>query len=67
MRMIKIFFLFMTISFSQGFLQTSGKEIVEGNGEPILLRGFGLGGWLVPEGICLSIEGGLKVLSHLRK
>ena len=51
MRMINIFFLFMTISYSQGFLQTSGKEIVEGNGEPILLRGFGLGGWLVPEGI----------------
>ena len=43
MRMIKIF-SFMTISFSQGFLHTSGKEIVEGNGEPILLRGFG---WVV--------------------
>ena len=28
-------------------------EIVEGNGEPILLRGFGLGGWLVPEGYML--------------
>ena len=50
----------MTISYSQGFLQTSGKEIVEGNGEPILLRGFGLGGWLVPEGYMLINRGWIE-------
>ena len=60
MRMIKIFFLLLTISFSQGFLHTSGKEIVEGNGEPILLRGFGLGGWLVPEGYMLINRGWIE-------
>ena len=37
----------------QGFLHVEDGQIVEGNGEPILLRGFGLGGWLVPEGYML--------------
>ena len=37
----------------EGFLHNVDGEIVEGNGEPILLRGFGLGGWLVPEGYML--------------
>ena len=53
MRLIKIFLILSSLSFSQGFLHTEGKEIVEGNGDPILLRGFGLGGWLVPEGYML--------------
>jgi endoglucanase len=53
MRIIKIFLILYSMPFSQGFLHTDGKEIVEGNGEPILLKGFGLGGWLVPEGYML--------------
>jgi len=53
MRLIKIVLILSGLSFSQGFLHTEGKEIVEANGEPILLRGFGLGGWLVPEGYML--------------
>ena len=53
MRLIKIFLILSSLLFSQGFLHTEGKEIVEGNGDPILLRGFGLGGWLVPEGYML--------------
>ena len=52
MRII-ISFLMISLSFSQGFLHNVDGEIVEGNGEPILLRGFGLGGWLVPEGYML--------------
>jgi len=54
------FFIFSCFSFSQGFLHTDGKEIVEGNGEPILLRGFGLGGWLVPEGYMLINRGWIE-------
>ena len=42
-----------SILFGQGFLRTEGPEIVDGNGDPILLRGVGLGGWLVPEGYML--------------
>ena len=53
MRIITTFFLMTSLSFSQGFLHNVDGEIVEGNGEPILLRGFGLGGWLVPEGYML--------------
>ena len=33
------------------FLTTSGSSIVNGNGENVLLRGVGLGGWMVQEGI----------------
>ena len=53
MRIITIFFITSCLTFSQGFLHNVNGEIVEGNGEPILLRGFGLGGWLVPEGYML--------------
>ena len=34
-------------------MQVEDGQIVEGNGNPILLKGFGLGGWLVPEGYML--------------
>ncbi len=53
MRLIVASFLITCLSFSQGFLHNSNGEVVDGNGEPILLRGFGLGGWLVPEGYML--------------
>ncbi|QQS35842.1 MAG: cellulase family glycosylhydrolase [Ignavibacteriales bacterium] len=44
-------------SYPQGFLKASGKKIVKGNGDEILLRGIGLGGWLVPEGYMLQTSG----------
>lgn len=39
---------------SQNFLKTSGKNIIDINGQEILLRGIGLGGWLVPEGYMIQ-------------
>ncbi len=42
---------------SQAYLKTQGREIVDSNGQKILLRGFGLGGWLVQEGYQLHIPG----------
>lgn len=33
-----------------GFLLASGREIINGKGEPILLSGWGLGNWLLCEG-----------------
>lgn len=33
-----------------GFIKRQGQSIVNGHGEKILLRGVGLGGWLLPEG-----------------
>ena len=40
---------------SQGFLHVENGEIVDGSGNPVLLKGLGLGGWLVPEGYMLNI------------
>jgi aryl-phospho-beta-D-glucosidase BglC (GH1 family) len=57
-RIIKVF-LIMAI-FSQAgfaFLKTQGTQIVDSTGTPIILRGYGLGGWLVPEGYMLHIPG----------
>jgi len=52
---IFLFFLIGSASlFSQGFLKTSGIKIVDGNGQNVLLRGIGLGGWLLPEGYMLQ-------------
>jgi len=35
--------------FGQGFLRTDGKKIVNEKGENVLLRGIGLGGWMLQE------------------
>lgn len=39
-----------------GFFRASGKEIVNGSGDPVVIKGVGLGGWLVPEGYMLKIH-----------
>ncbi len=52
-----LIFLLADSSYTQGFLKTSGKKIIKGNGDEILLRGIGLGGWLVPEGYMLQTSG----------
>jgi hypothetical protein len=41
---------------SQQYLKTAGKKIVNENGENILLRGMGLGGWMLQEGYMLRIN-----------
>lgn len=48
--------LFLTQT-SDAFLKTQGQQIVNANGVPVMLRGYGLGGWLVPEGYMLKIPG----------
>ncbi len=35
---------------SQGFLHRDNKKIVDGNGQEVILRGMGLGGWMLQEG-----------------
>ena len=42
---------------AQHFLSTSGKTIVNENQDTILLRGMGLGGWMVQEGYMLQTAG----------
>lgn len=38
----------------QGFLQTDGQAIVNENGDTVILRGMGLGGWMLQEGYMLQ-------------
>ena len=39
---------------SQGYLRAEGKIIVDGQGDTVLLRGMGLGGWMLQEGYMLQ-------------
>lgn len=39
-----------------GFLRASGTRIVDGQGKEVLLRGMGLGGWMLQEGYMLGIR-----------
>jgi hypothetical protein len=41
---------------SQGFLKVSGKEIVNDDGDTVLLRGIGLGGWMLQEPYMLQLS-----------
>src|SRR5579863_860669 len=50
-----LFFLFQQI-YGQQFLKADGKKIVNAKGENILLRGVGLGGWMVQEGYMLRLQ-----------
>jgi endoglucanase len=49
-----VLILCASCGFSQGFLHASGIQILDGTGNEILLRGMGLGGWLVPEGYMIG-------------
>ncbi len=53
---ICLLFLILTQE-SFAFLKVSGRDILDNQGQKILLRGMGLGGWLVPEGYQLHIPG----------
>jgi endoglucanase len=41
-------------AFSQGYLHQDGQRIKDGDNNEILLRGLGLGGWMVQEGYMLQ-------------
>ncbi|RAV98731.1 cellulase family glycosylhydrolase [Pseudochryseolinea flava] len=41
----------------QGFLKANGKIIVNEKGEKVILRGMGLGGWMLQEGYMLRVHG----------
>ncbi|MBE0680251.1 MAG: cellulase family glycosylhydrolase [Bacteroidales bacterium] len=42
---------------SPGFLKADGRHIVNGEGEFVLLRGIGLGGWMLQEHYMLKLSG----------
>ncbi len=41
---------YFNTSFSQSFLKTSGKKIIDGQGNEIILKSIGIGGWWLQEG-----------------
>lgn len=50
-------FLSSVASFGQqSFLHRSGQYIVDGKGQNIILRGMGLGGWMIQEGYMLKTD-----------
>jgi hypothetical protein len=62
MKLIKLLFitvilLFFSVLTSRAYYTTRGKNIVDRKtGEPVILRGFGIGCWLLPEGYMWGIR-----------
>lgn len=40
---------------AEGFYHRDGTKIVDGEGHPVLLRGVGLGGWMLQEGYMFGL------------
>jgi endoglucanase len=53
---LSLFVLFSVSMFGQGYLHRSGQNIVNGSGQNVILRGLGLGGWMVQEGYMLQTD-----------
>ena len=53
-----IFVLLALTTVSAQFLKTSGKDIIDKNSNPIILRGLGLGGWMLQEPYMMKVSGG---------
>lgn len=41
---------------AQGFVRADNKQIVDAKGDPLILRGLGLGGWMVQEGYMMGLS-----------
>ena len=50
-----VFFSYRNQGTCQGFLKANGQIIVNDRGEKIILRGMGLGGWMLQEGYMLRV------------
>ncbi len=48
-------FLLILPAQGQNFFRTEGRQILNRDGDPVVIRGLGLGGWLVPEGYMVHI------------
>jgi len=70
-RLFKLVIILLTaltpiLGVAQGFLRTSGKNIVNGNNEEVILRGMGLGGWMLQEGYMMKTAGFLGTQHELK-
>jgi endoglucanase len=48
--------LFTASAYSQGFLKARGRLIVDGKGNKVILRGMGMGGWMLQEGYMFKLS-----------
>ncbi|WP_281631482.1 cellulase family glycosylhydrolase [Flavobacterium luteolum] len=56
-RIVLLLHLMMSLSFfGQGFLHRDGQKIVDGKGNNVILRGLGIGGWMVQEGYMIQTQ-----------
>lgn len=53
---IAVFAMNLFAANAQGYLRAEGKRIVNERGENVLLRGIGLGGWMLQEGYMLRVN-----------
>jgi hypothetical protein len=53
---LTVFVFWHTVS-GQGFLKAEGRSIVNEKGEKVILRGMGLGGWMLQEPYMLKLSG----------
>lgn len=44
-----------TAAHAEGYLKVDGTRIVDDSGQPVILRGMGLGGWMLQEGYMLKL------------
>ncbi len=54
---VALLFLAAGTASGQGFLHAEGTRIVDGEGDTVILRGIGLGGWMLQEGYMLRTGG----------
>jgi aryl-phospho-beta-D-glucosidase BglC (GH1 family) len=57
--------LYSPLFAQHGFVHTSGADVVDGNGKPLMLRGTNLGNWLEPEGYMFHFDGGPQSPSEI--
>ena len=57
MRLLIIHIFLSGFLLSSGILKTQGRVIVNDLGEKVILKGFGLGGWVVLEGYMWNYPG----------
>jgi endoglucanase len=62
-----IFFLGNIAAQGQGFLQVRGDAIRDGHDQEIILRGIGLGGWMLQEPYMLKLSGTAMAQHEIRK
>lgn len=51
-----LIFVISLSSCSQGYLKVDGRQLVDGSGKPVILRGIGLGGWMLQEPYMLQLS-----------